>query len=105
MAFFDAQLEFLDVERLGDVVVGAQLQAGDAIRALVALSQEDDRDMTGARGLAQLAADCVAVHIGQHDVQHDQLGQLFARQGEGIATARRHLHIVALPGEINAQHV
>ena len=49
----DAQAELLDVEGLGDVVVDAQLQAGDAIAALVLLREEDDRHVAGARAGAK----------------------------------------------------
>src|SRR5690606_11180200 len=100
-----AQLEFFDVERLGDVIVCAQFQPGDLVAALVLLCQKDDGDMAGAGGLAQFAADIVAVHIGQHNVEDDQMRKLLAGGRQRIAPARGDLDFVALPGKVNPQHV
>ena len=58
------------VERLGHVVVRAQLQADDRVHVLGAGGQHQDRHVAAA---AQLAADLEAVHLGQHQVQHDQV--------------------------------
>ncbi len=63
-------------ERLGHVVVGAELEAGDAVGLVVARGQHDHRQ---ARAGADAAADLEAVDAGQADVEHDQ-GDLVARQ-------------------------
>ncbi len=39
----DARLQLLEVERLGDVVVGAELEALELVRLLIARRQHDDR--------------------------------------------------------------
>jgi hypothetical protein len=56
-------------ERLGDVVVGAELEADDAVDLVAARGQEDDRHL--AR-LANPLEDLEAARIGQADVEDDQ---------------------------------
>jgi hypothetical protein len=71
-------------ERLGDVVVGTQLQTQDTIELLAARRQHDDRRL---RLLAQLAADVAAVHVGQAEIKQHQFVAAF-RQRPG---ARRDM--------------
>ena len=69
----DPRQQFARVERLGQVVVGAQFQALDAA-ALVALGGEhDDRHLIVL--FAQAAAGSEAVLAGKHQVEHNQLEQ------------------------------
>src|SRR3954447_4642336 len=67
----DPQRELLQRERLGDVVVAAADEAGDAVVLRVARGEEDHRHEV-ARG-AQPAADLEAVDVGEHDVEHDEV--------------------------------
>ena len=55
-------------ERLGDVVVGADLEAEHAIGFLAARGHHDDRHVAAP---AQLAAHLDAIAAGQHQVEHD----------------------------------
>ena len=57
---------------LVDVVVAAQRQAADLVLGGVAGRQEDDRD-PGASA-AQAPDDVEPVHVGQHHVEHDEVG-------------------------------
>src|SRR5690349_12724129 len=57
-------------ERLGDIVVATDLQAKDAIDLLVAGTEKEDRNV---RGLANLAADLEAVHLGHSDVEDNEV--------------------------------
>src|SRR5690606_92740 len=100
-----AKLQFFDVKRLGNVVIRAEFQPLNLVTSFVFLRQEDDGDVTRARRGAEFATDIIAVHVRQHDVEHDQVRKLLARHGEGIPTTRSDLHFVALPAEVNAQHV
>lgn len=68
----DARDQFLQAERLGDVVVTADRQAGQLVLHLVAGGEEEDRNLP--RGSAQLLGDREAVQVGQHYVQHRQVG-------------------------------
>ena len=59
------------IARLGEVVVGAELQAHDAVGVLAHGRQHDDRRAAFAVG--EPAADRQPVLARQHDVEHDQV--------------------------------
>ena len=65
--------ELARIERLRQVVVGADLETDDLVHVLVASGQHQDRDV-GA--LAHAAADLEAVHVGQVEVEDDQRRRL-----------------------------
>ena len=67
----DPGQHFLHLKGLGDIVVGAQLQAVDLVLQLALGGEHDDGHLGG---LPDFAADGPAVHAGQHDVQHHQVG-------------------------------
>ena len=73
----DARQQLARVEGLGQVVVGADLEADDAVDVLDLGGEHDDRRRVVGR--AQAAADRQAVFAGQHQVEHDQVDGL-ARQ-------------------------
>ncbi len=60
-------------EGFGDVIVGAEFEPEDAVDLVVAGGQEQDRHL-GAR--TDPAAGLEPVHLGQADVEHDQIGRL-----------------------------
>ena len=61
-----------------------------ASRLLALGRQHDDRDVLRARVGAQTPADLEAVDAGQHQVEHDEVGQLAARLGQtGLAVGGR----------------
>ena len=64
-----ARDELTRAERLRHVIVGAELEAEDAVDLAVARGQHDDRDLAGR---AQTAADLEAVHSGEHHVEDDK---------------------------------
>ena len=76
-------------ERLGQVVVGAELEADDLVDLVVARGQDEDRHLGAGR--AQAAEDLEAVDPGQPDVEDDEVGRLvrgdvqalLARAGDG----------------------
>ena len=70
--------QLLEGERLDQVVVGAELEAGEPVVQPVAGGEEDDRDVPrGPQALGQREA----VQAGQHDVEHREVG----RGGAGCA--------------------
>ena len=82
----DAGGQLVGVERLGDVVVGAEVEALGLVGGRALRGQQDDRDRPA---LAQLAHDLDAVEVGHHDVeQHDVRADLFGL-GEGLLAAVR----------------
>jgi hypothetical protein len=64
-----ASHQFPRVERLGQIIVGAQIQADDAVHVVGAGRQHEHRHTAL---LAQLPQNLEAVHAGQHDVQDHQ---------------------------------
>ena len=67
----DARQQLHHLERLGDVVVGAELQADDLVDDLAARGQHDHRRLDAAA--AQLAQHVEAVHPRQHHVEQDEI--------------------------------
>ena len=74
----DAGDDLVEAERLGDVVVAAGVQARDLVLGLVLGGEEEDR--RGVAGAAQPLRDAEAVHVGEHDVEDDEVG-LFLEHG------------------------
>ena len=71
----DPRDELARVERLGHVVVGAQLQPDDLVHVVAARGEHDDRQVAL---LAQSAAHFPAVELGHHQVEHEQVGLALA---------------------------
>ena len=68
-------------ERLGEVVVGAELEAEDAVDLAVAGGEEDHRHLRrGADALAHLEA----VEVGEADVEHDEPGPVLVERVEAV---------------------
>ena len=75
----DPRQQLLDAERLGHVVVGAEVERGDLVA--VAAARRDD-DHADGRALAHLAAELEAVDVRQHQVEQDDVGLLGLEQRE-----------------------
>ena len=84
--------EFVEIERLLEVHVGAGVEASDAVLHQRAGRQHHDRHVVALR--PDCLADGVATHAWQHQVEHDQIDRdVFARgrcrQGRGCRRIRR----------------
>ena len=90
-------------ERLGQVVVGAQFQAEDAVDLVVAGGEEDHRRPVA--GLAQPAADLQAVIAGQADVEHAGDRAQPAGRGEAGDAVALHVHAEVVPGQVHPDQV
>ena len=77
----DAQHELAHAERLHDVIVGADLEADDAIDLLALRRTHDHGDVASALGVAEPAADLGAREVGQHEIEHDHVGEWVTRGG------------------------
>ena len=98
---YDAAQERLDpahqlaqAERLGQVVVGAELEADDLVDLVVARRQDQDRHLGAGR--AQAAEDLEAVDAGQADVEDDEVGRLVRRDLEALLAGAGDGDLVAL---------
>src|SRR2546426_1825770 len=82
------------VERLGDVVVRARLQAGDHVLLPAARGQEDDVQRTRARASPRAAADLHAIDLRHHPVEDGEPRGLRRRErlpGLGAVAGGRDL--------------
>ena len=81
----DAGRQLLGGEGLGEVVVGARLEAGDHVVGVVASGHHDDGHVAGA---ADRAAELEAVHARQHDVDQYHVGRVRLEEGDGVLAGR-----------------
>lgn len=70
----DAEEEFAWAEGLGDVVVGAEFEACDAVVDLAFGGEHEDGDAVSAGVGAEFAEDAEAVHAWEHEVEDDEVG-------------------------------
>jgi hypothetical protein len=89
-------------ERLGDVVVGPQLQPHDPVYLVVLGSQHNDGHV--ALG-PDPAADLGAVQLGEHDVQDDQVRLVDLECFQGLLAVARGLNLETLPLQGVRQHL
>ena len=70
-------------EGLRDVVVATDGEPGDLVLKRVTGGEEEHRDPEPV--VAQAPGDLEAVEVGEHDVEHDQVGRPFLGRLEGAA--------------------
>ena len=75
-----ARDQFARAEGLGDIIIGAELQADQPIGFLDARREHNDRQRVGRRVGAQRARHVEPIHPGQHQVQHQQARAFGAHQ-------------------------
>ena len=84
-------------ERLDQVVVGAGIEAGDAVVDRVARGEHEDR--RAVAGLAHAPAHLEAVDVRHGDVEHDGVDLLAGDAVERLAAVLGEGHVVALEGQ------
>ena len=89
-----ARAELAHRERLGDVVVGAELEAEHLVDLLRLGREHDDRHRRALR--AQPLADLEAVHPRQHQVEHHEVELLLGEARERLAAVGRLHDLVAV---------
>ena len=89
-------------EGLDEVVVGAQLQADDAVLDLALCGQHDDRH---AGGLADGATDALAGELGQHEVKDHEVKGVLLELLDGALAVADAAHDVALALEVGSHGV
>ena len=80
--------------RLGQVVVGAELEADDLVDLVVARRQDEDRHLGAGR--ADAPEDLEAVDAGQAHVEDDEVGRLARRDLEPLLAGPGDADVVAL---------
>src|SRR5690606_30901779 len=95
-----SDLQFLRTERLGDVVVGAELEPRDPIDLLTTRREYDDRQVRQVRPAQDLAQHVEPGIPWEHDVEDHEDRTLFGDRIEGLRTAGRGPDLVAFPGEV-----
>ena len=90
----DAAAELTDRERLGDVVVGAHLEAEHLVDLVVLGGEHDDRHLAAA---AHAPADLDPVQLRQHDVEDDEIEPLLGEAVERLAAVVSRHDLVARP--------
>ena len=91
----DPEHELLRAERLGDVIVGAEREAANAIDLFLARREHHDGDAAGRVVALQFFEDFEPRHAGQHEIEHDQRRVFTARDRQRVRTRRRRRHAVS----------
>ena len=99
----DARDDLVEAERLGDVVVAADGEAGDLVLGVVLGGEEQDR--RGVAGGAQPLGDAESVHVGQHHVEDDEVGLLLEHGGDGLGAVPDRAHGEAGEAQAGGQQV
>ncbi|CAN6484074.1 unnamed protein product [Victoria cruziana] len=103
----DARQQLTRLEGLGQVIVGAKLQADHAVHG-VTLGREHQDGGLGQRRRqgADAPAHLEAVHVGQHQIQDQQLGQGIGtfESCQSLFGGACHLHTEARLPEVFADH-
>jgi hypothetical protein len=86
--------ELFEGERLDEVVVGARVEAGDAVADRVAGGEHEDRGAVAVG--AQAAAHLEAVELGHEHVENDRVGWRGRDGGERLVAVVRLLDVVAV---------
>ena len=100
-----AQAQLLDVEWLGDVIVGVQFQPVQPVAALALFGQEDDRDVLGFAVGAQPAGHLEPVDIRQANIQDDQVRVARLGGAHAVFPPIDGQHLIPLHAEIRVQHI
>ena len=83
-------------KRLGEIVVGAGVEAADAIILGLARGQHDDRDMRSRLVAAQAAAHLDPAGALDHPVEDDEIGRVLGRQHQRLVAVGRGADVVTL---------
>ena len=100
-----AQRQLAHAEGLGHVVVGADLEARDALLLGGERAHDDDGDVTGRRIALQRATHFEPAHVGEQQVEQDEVGSLALRDAQPLVSARGRRDLVAGGREVVAQRL
>ena len=98
----DAGQQFLGLEGLGHVVVGAHLKTGDLVQRLAFGRQHDDGRLGRGTDLAEHAP---SVHNRQHDVKKDKIGTDLFEGGDALAAVRGDRGLKPIPFHVQTDEL
>jgi hypothetical protein len=98
----DPHRQLARAERLGHVVVGADLEPRQPLVLLAQRGQHHHRD---GPPLAQPPADLEAVDAGQHQVEHHQVGGALGDHAQCLVAVADALHAVAVAHQVALDYV
>lgn len=79
----DPDHELLEIEGLGEVVVGAGVEAADLVLGAAEGREHQDGDLGGALVAPQALTEGETVDLGEHQVEQDHIGAVL--NGKGLA--------------------
>src|SRR5579862_2483027 len=97
----DAGQQFCGFKGLGDVVVGAQLEAHNLVDCVIA--HGEDQDGGGHPGAANVATDVEPAFPGKVDIEDDEVKRLVGGSLNGLDSVRCGLHNISLCAQAIAQ--
>ena len=100
----DAGQQFTRFKGLGQVVVGTEFQADDAVHRLAARGEHEQRQASRAWLAAQFTREIQAVAIGQHQVQQQGVEAGLTKQVTPAGQRRRGAHFKAVLAQVAADH-
>ncbi len=98
----DPRHQLLEAERLHEVVVAAEREPAHLVVGAVARGEEQHRRPYAV--VAKPAAHLEAVEVGQHDVEHDQVGIMLLDGVERVTTRAGGAHLETLVAEGRFEH-
>ena len=96
--------QFARTERLGDVIVGAGIQAAHPVAILTTRGQHDDGHVTGALIAADPPAHLDPRQRRQHPIQQDQVRRFLNNHQDRFFTVNRFGDSVALALKVVTKH-
>ena len=98
----DAGQQLVCAEGLGQIVVGPQIQ-GVHLVPLMGPGRDHHHWQTGPG--AQLTQDVQTIHIGQSQIQDDQIGTVRGNHGLGLGAGAGHHRVIVMGGEHRGDEV
>lgn len=91
----DARAQLGRIEGFGQVILGAGVEAAHDARRLVQRRDHDHRESGGPRRRLDPLQDLVAVDLGHHQVEQDQVERALRQQFQCLEAAGRGLDLMA----------